>query len=288
MVDLKEFHQQLLDILVEFDRICRTNNIKYSLAYGTLLGAVRHKGFIPWDDDVDVFMDRENFNKFCEICKNTKSENYFFQSKETEKKYPYNICRLRKNNTAMIYSAWKKSGIHLGIYIDIYPVDKIPDNTLLRKIQALFIIFLTPIRVARNAVIYKNGASAHLGKFMYAVKNLCYGILRCFPSKLCDKLEEYFIKKYNNKSCKMCGIICEGGLLFAPSRDSMPFDVKYLERFKEIDFEGHKFMAISDTDGLLTHWYGDYMQLPPEEKRVMYHQPEIFDTQKSYKYYIHD
>ena len=68
MEDLKEFHEQLLDILLEFDRICRKHRIKYTLAYGTMLGAIRHKGFIPWDDDVDIMMDRANFDKFCKVC----------------------------------------------------------------------------------------------------------------------------------------------------------------------------------------------------------------------------
>ena len=103
MVDLKEFHKVLLDILLEFDRVCRDNDIQYSLAYGTMLGAIRHKGFIPWDDDVDVVMDRKNYNRFCEVCPKSLRDGYFFQSKDTEPLYPYNISRLRKNNTAIIF-----------------------------------------------------------------------------------------------------------------------------------------------------------------------------------------
>ena len=285
-INLEEFHKQLLDILIEFDRICRENGIKYSLAYGTLLGAVRHKGFIPWDDDVDVMMDRENFNKFCKIQDKVIKEEYFFQSKQTEKKYPYNICRLRKNNTAMIYDNWKDSGINLGIYIDIFPVDHKPDSKLLRFIQSSMIIILTPVRIARNKVIYMNCGKERLGKILNSIKNIIYFIAKLFPQNLCDKIENHFITKYNNKECKKIGIICEGGTLLRPTRDNIPFDSKYMKSYREVDFEGHKFMAVNDCDGLLKHWYGDYMVLPPEDQRVLYHQPSIIDIQKSYKEYI--
>lgn len=282
MIDLKELHGQLLDILIEFDRICRKNDIKYSLAYGTLLGAVRHKGFIPWDDDVDVMMDRENFDKFYNVCPRELNVEYFFQTKDSEPNYPYNICRIRKNNTAMIYSAWRNSGIHQGIYIDIYPVDNIADSRIKRAIQYLIIILMTPIRISKNPVIFNTGGQ----KFNKKIKNLIYKMSHFVPKKLCIKVEQYFITRYKKTKCKKMGIICEGGTLIRPSRDMRPFSTNYMENIGEIEFEEHTFMAIKDSSGLLQHWYGDYMKLPPEEKRVMYHQPDVFDTKNSYKVYI--
>ncbi len=286
MEDLKEFHEQLLDILLEFDRICRKHRIKYTLAYGTMLGAIRHKGFIPWDDDVDIMMDRANFDKFCKVCPREVKREFFFQSKETEKLYPYNICRLRKNNTAMIYKEWKNAGIHLGIYIDIYPIDHRPDSNLAKKIQAFFVIMLTPIRIARNPVIYMNGGAERLSRPVYLAKNALFWIAKILPQKVCDKIEHHFITKYNNVPCKESGVACEGACLLNPDYGNKPFETRYFYEYKDVEFEGHKLMCIKDTDGLLKYWYGDYMKLPPVEQQVMFHHPEVFSTTKSYKEFI--
>ncbi len=281
-MDLKELQNILLDILIEFNRICKKYNIKYSLAFGTLLGAVRHKGFIPWDDDVDVMMDRKNFDRFCKICPQEISKEFFFQSRKTEEKYPYNLCRIRKNNTAMIYRAWRDSGIHLGIYIDIFPIDNIADNKLSRILQFSMIFFNTPIRVARNPIIFNNRGE----KFSPLLKKLVYYIARCMPYKTCEKIEDYYIKKYSNTKTKSMGIICEGGVLVKPSNVQVPFKSKYLNEYCEMEFENHKFMVSKSYRQLLRHWYGDYMKLPPEKDRVMTHQPEVFDTKNSYERYL--
>ena len=286
MEDLVEFHETLLEILLEFDRICRKNDIKYTLAYGTMLGAIRHKGFIPWDDDVDILMDRPNFDKFCKICPKEVGDDFFFQSKETEPAYPYNICRLRKNNTAMVYKEWKHAGIHLGIYIDIYPIDHRPDNKFARKVQAAFIIMLTPIRIAKNRVIYMNGGAERLKKPVYIIKNILYIIAKIMPEKLCEKIEKYFITKYDHVPCKESGVTCEGACLLNPDYGNKPFETRYFDEYKEVEFEGYRLMCIKDTDGLLRYWYGDYMQLPPLQERIMYHHPEIFSTTESYKKFV--
>lgn len=285
-MDLDELHGVLLEILLEFDRVCRCNGIQYTLAYGTLLGAIRHKGFIPWDDDVDVIMDRKNFDKFCSVCPSEIGKDFFFQSKYTEPAYPYNICRLRKNNTAMIFEAWKKSGIHQGLFIDIYPVDNVPDSKIKRKLQALPIIALTPIRVSRNPIIYLNGASKRLNPVMLALKNSLYHVVKLFPKEKCDSIEKHYITKYDETNCRELGVICEGATLLSPDKTNIPFETKYLQEYTDVEFEGHQLMSVKNSAGLLTHWYGDYMQLPPEDKRVMYHHPEVFDTKKSYKEYI--
>lgn len=282
MIDLRDFHNELLDILIEFDRICRENNIKYSLAFGTLLGAVRHKGFIPWDDDVDVMMERNDYDYFCKICPEKIGNNYFFQSRKTEKKYPYNICRIRKNNTAMIYNTWKDAGIHLGIYIDIYPIDKIPNNKIKRIIQKFFIILNTPVRISRNPVIFFNGGQ----KFNAIIKKILYYVSRMIPIGLSTRIENYYLTKYNKLDCNLSGIICEGGTLIKTPQDMKPFKSSFLSSYKEVSFEGHSFLAVSECDGVLSHWYGDYMKLPPENERVMYHQPDVFDTKHSYELYI--
>ena len=186
----------------------------------------------------------------------------------------------------MIYPEWKDSGIHQGIYIDIYPVDRIPDNKVAHAIQKFFVILLTPVRITRNPVIYMNGCSRRFGKALYIAKNMLYYVVRLFPRNICDKLEMHYITKYDDKPCKYSGIICEGGVLLRPDYGVQTFDTESLQHYKEVDFEGHKLMCIADPEDMLQRWYGDYMKLPPKEKQVMFHQPEAFDTQKSYKEYV--
>lgn len=282
MEDLREFHAALLEILVEFDRICRGRGLKYSLAYGTLLGAVRHKGFIPWDDDVDVMMERRQFDEFCRIAPEALGGGFFLQSRETEEKYPYNLVRIRKNDTAMIYDAWRKSGIHLGVYIDIYPVDRIPDNPFLRQIQRLAMILCTPVRIAANPVIFATGGR----KFNQGLKRIVGAVARVCPRKQFSRWERRQLTKYKDRPCRKCGIICEGGLLIHTTPDMMPFDSSTMDRYRDVDFEGHRFMSVADCESMLVHWYGDWKKLPPLEERTMYHHPDVFSTTRSYKEFI--
>ena len=137
MKNLDSLHAVLHEILDDFDSFCRSNDIQYSLAYGTVLGAVRHKGFIPWDDDLDVMMTRENYNKFLTLFKN--NEKYTLQKEQID--YPLYFSKLRKNGTTFIENIkyrkkWKN--IHQGIYIDIFPLDKVSSNKIEAKMQTVF------------------------------------------------------------------------------------------------------------------------------------------------------
>lgn len=282
MLDLKEFHQILLEILIEFDRICRENKLKYSLAYGTLLGAVRHKGFIPWDDDVDVLMPREDFEKFCHLGKEEISNKFFLQTNETEKEYPYNIARLRKNNTTMIYEKWQRAGFHQGIYIDIYPCDKIPDNKLSKFIQKWLIVFLTPIRIAENKEVFlKCGLNINL-----KIKKVMYYFLKKFSSPKFKYFEKQIITKYNDRNESNVGIICEGLTLLRKSKDMDPFPSSFLNNYIELEFENQKFICVKQYKELLELWYGNYKKLPPESERKMYHHPKYYDVKIGYENFV--
>lgn len=282
MKDLREVHDQLLDILIEFDRICRKHGILYSLAWGTMLGAVRHGGFIPWDCDIDVIMMRDEYDHFCSVCEQELKEEYFFQTKYSDPPYRYNVARLRKNNTAMIFRTWKNSGFHQGIYIDIQPLDYLADGKLERFIQKFFIIVNTPIRMSMNKTLYLENGNQY-GKLIKTSLLLFSSVM---PKKLCDRIEHYFITKYNRKKTEYVGVICEGGVLVHTTRDMLPFSARYMEKLKEINFEGHSFLCAEDTDSLLKLWYGNYMELPPVEKRVVDHDPLVFDANNSYEMYI--
>ena len=126
--DTDKLKKYELEVLDKFVSICEKNNIKYFLAYGTLLGAVRHKGFIPWDDDIDVYLKPEDYYKFKEVMKNNPEDGYFYQSLETEKYYSMTFSKLRMDNTCVIEKKLKREKIHNGIYIDIFPLLPYPDD----------------------------------------------------------------------------------------------------------------------------------------------------------------
>lgn len=278
----KEFHEVLLEILTEFDRICRMHGIQYTLAYGTLLGAVRHHGFIPWDDDVDILMTRNNHEAFLKACQDDLSASFFLQTKENEKHYPYNLTRLRKNGTAMIYEQWKNAGFHQGIYIDISPCDNIPDNCLMRFFQKWLIIFLTPIRIATNREIFLACGPIK----SKSIKHMFYTLLHVFPSRLCSKIEDKVIRIANSRKTKYMGVIFEGGVLLRKPGDMAPFSSAVFDQFIELTFEDKTFFATLLFEDMLKEWYGDYMAPPPICKREMFHKPVYFSTTIDYKNYL--
>lgn len=281
-MDLSLIQSQMLDILLEFDRICRKYHLKYTLAWGTMLGAVRHGGFIPWDADADILMLREDYEAFCSICEKELDSRFFLQTKHTEPAYRYNVARLRKNNTALIYRTWKNAGFHQGIYVDVQPLDHLPDSRIRRLIQSFFIILNTPVRISMNRTLFRETAQ----QYPAALKAVLYVFCRIMPKKLCERIETHFILKYNKIPCKRLAVLCEGGVLLHPTRDMLPFDASYMDDIVPISFAGHEFLCSAHTDELLTLWYGDYMMPPPEEQRKPDHEPLVLDAEKSYEFYL--
>ena len=135
MSTLKEHQEVLLELLTEFDRVCRKNNIKYMLFAGSSLGAVRHQGFIPWDDDLDVALLREDYDRLMKLDPTEWNEAYYMQCEYSEH-WPLHFSKLRKNSTTCLEKYHPKDNqIHQGIYIDVFPIDNASDNALIRKIQ---------------------------------------------------------------------------------------------------------------------------------------------------------
>src|SRR5690606_2891856 len=138
-----------LEILIEFDRICKKNNIKYQLFAGTLLGAVRHKGFIPWDDDIDVCLLRKDYNKFIQACKTDLDSRSFLQTYVTDKNCIIQFAKLRKNNTLFLESGISDCKTHHGIFIDIFPLDNVLPNTFCGKMQQKLLYIIGRINLSR-------------------------------------------------------------------------------------------------------------------------------------------
>ena len=247
-----------LEILIEFDKFCQNNNLKYYLAEGTLLGAVRHKGFIPWDDDIDVMMPREDYEKFLKLAIKKFNKNYKIQCIQTEPKYWVIASKIRMlKDTGYVQNDVLKMTDNAGVYIDIFPLDYLPE------IYSKEIAFnFKMIRLLRRMLWLKTGFSKK--------KNLRNKILKFFANFISVEKYHELIKKrmtkYNNRSHKY---IVNYGSYYPLSKLIIPAHV-YGEG-KYLDFENYKFLVPNDYDYILTNVYGDYMQLPPENKRKHKH-----------------
>ena len=120
---MNELKQQQLDILKAFIKVCNKYNLEYFLVYGTALGAIRHKGFIPWDDDIDVAMPRKDYDKYIELQKEYEGTPYFIQTFKSDPCYIYNYAKLRDSSTTFLENAFKNHRINQGVFIDVFPVD---------------------------------------------------------------------------------------------------------------------------------------------------------------------
>lgn len=280
--NLTELHGALLLLLKKFDEVCRKYNIQYSVGFGTMLGAIRHKGFIPWDDDVDIIITRKEYEKLIKVPVAEYGEDYFFQTVKTDPGYPYNTVRLRLNNSSMIYDKWVHAGFNQGIYIDIITLDNVPDSSIAEIWQKLRIIFLTPFRFVRNREVFFAGGT----NIPKPIKKLMYALISKFPL---EKIYDHEVKvesKYKNKQTKRVGFLGEGNLLLKRWYPVQPIPASCMDKFCYVPFEDTELKCSADYEELLKQWYGNYMQLPPEEKRIVYHQPRFFSTTVSYTDYI--
>ncbi|WP_061019354.1 LicD family protein [Vibrio splendidus] len=259
---LRSAQFKMLDILISVDEICKRNDISYWLDGGTLLGAVRHKGFIPWDDDIDICMTRQDFNKFIKLTSDQFPSDLFLQTPKTDNFYFKRTlpCKVRLNNTKVIEaddlqmpSDFDKS--HRGLFVDIFPVDYYSKNKIFRHV---FERLLVRIYYLKTISVYIDHNSQ--------VRRVLSKLANIFPWYVLDYLIEKQSKLMNRKSSRSNRILGFG--IEVPAELGFMSD-KLLYPLKNIEFEGRKFPAPSSLDEWLTIRYGsDYMELPDEEKRV--------------------
>lgn len=253
-----------LEMLIEIDRICRNNNIKYQLYSGTLLGAVRHKKFIPWDDDLDICLLRKDYDKLIEILSDELSSMYFVQTHETDKNYVHAFARIRKNNTLMLQSYYKEIDMHHGIFIDIFPLDNIMPDTFMGKIQYHLLYSIRGIKFLKVIGICRNTSKWH----ERYLKLLFHLILKPLHIQYFNILETKIACMFSDKQTIYSTHLSEAGKQFY-----FPYKIVNEHFYDTIDmeFEGHFFPVPRKYDEVLTNIFGDYMALPPPDQQKPHH-----------------
>ena len=260
---LRRLQLTQLEILKVIDKVCREHDIPYSLYAGTLLGAVRHQGFIPWDDDLDICMSRANYNRFLKVWEQVQPEGYLLQHKENSPDFTQSFSKIRKENTTCQLQVEVGYQYHQGIYVDVFPIDRFPEGKLRQK-KFLFDCML--YQLYSREFLPPNSSKA--------VRFVCGTLLAITPKKWINPIRGRLLKgivRYSDDP-KLPTIAIETmrvlGTLY-------PADM--LDKYVDLPFEDGMFMCFADWDENLKRKFGDYMQLPPEEERTWRHPPIKID-----------
>lgn len=253
--ELRELQMIEVEMLIEVDRICKKCGIQYCISAGTQLGAIRHKGFIPWDDDADLGFLRPEYEKFREACKTElDKERFYFQDYRNTPGYRWGYGKIRRKGTEFIRLFQEHMPYEQGIFIDIMPYDNVPDAYLPRKIHN-FCCFL-----------YRKAFWAPLGKMQEkGIKKVAYILLDKIPdNKLYDSFTN-FSERCNKKPTKRIRI-----LSFPVPGNENGYLRSCFEMLIPTEFEGVQLMGMKEYDRYLSYKYGNYMELPPVEKRKVH------------------
>lgn len=266
----EEVRNVQLKILVKLDEVCKNNGLRYYLAFGTCIGALRHKGFIPWDDDIDVLMPYSDAKRLIEL-QSEFGDKYFVQSKETDTDYRSIAMRIRDEDTTCIEVDEKDLKTHKGIYVDVYPYYECSRNKIMRTIDILR-SNLMKVLVNNRPPINHGGIMAKVSRIILAIYS---GERRL---KKIEKLESRLSSVRGNEILDYYGYDIK---LFT----AISYPKEWFGEPKRLEFEGMYFNGATEPEKYMRKRYGDYMKLPPIEQQVVHHTYITLDPYKSYKEY---
>lgn len=253
--ELKNIQKEILDEVVVF---CEENNIRYFLAYGTLLGAIRHKGYIPWDDDIDIHMPRPDYERFIELYNKKKETNYQVVTHELDRRYEVPFAKIYRKGTLVKEILYKPSVF--GVYVDIFPLDGIKSkwqaHVCGQCIRCLYI----------KTMIFSNRQTLARKARLLITKM----ILLPFSTHFIIKVMKRIATKYDYEKC---GQVCSFGSRTA-TREILPREV--FEESVTVTFENSNYRAPKGYERYLRQKYGNYIQLPPEDQRVSTHDSQAY------------
>ncbi|NLZ53422.1 MAG: LicD family protein [Thermoanaerobacteraceae bacterium] len=267
--ELKKVQKIELEILADVIRVCDENNIEFFVASGTALGAVRHGGFIPWDDDIDIGMTRDNYERFLTIAPSKLKKGLFLQHYTTEPDSPTYFAKVRRDNTRFVEYYTRNIKMHHGVYIDIFPYDQVPDDHKLRKRLFRKAFFIHQLFIAKSVTGTSTPQRSLRGLLGKGLRLILHYILKPIPKKWLFHMLDKEVKKYNNYPLA-------SSLSYIVDSPRVIIERKVLFPLKPTKFESLTVKIPNLSEEYLTHHYGDYLQLPPMEERVG-HRPFILE-----------
>ena len=266
-LSLDEFKEHELNILVDVAEFCDNHGLRYFIAYGTLIGAVRHKGFIPWDDDIDIQMPRPDYERFLKLYNvEGKNNNIYKSINPYDKDSKHTFCKVVDLSTVKIEQGISyRTGEELGIDIDIFPLDGQPDddNEFLAYYNKKYNQYKKFSYVVND---YKE--RSWKGKIAFIVPYVINRIVG--KRKILDRIKRYNVYEYDHSN-----YVGSTSCLFNSKNNR--FKKEWFDNSVQLDFEGYKLKAPCGYHEILTQMYGDYMKLPPKDQQVTHH------TNKAYK-----
>ncbi|MBE6141922.1 MAG: LicD family protein [Erysipelotrichaceae bacterium] len=272
--------ERLLVLLKEFIRVCNKHNLRYFVDGGTLLGAMRHKGFIPWDDDIDVSMPREDYDKYVKLQYEYDGTPYFIQTWRTDPHYTYCFAKLRDSSTTFIENFYVNHRINHGVWIDIFPLDGMSYKDKPREKCAPRIRFVWWM----NYMSYLPQLTRKFHKETF-FKDLGLNIIGCLfyimdPFHIRNRIVEHHLRHYKLDKAVLAGNYYD----FKPKQQAMP--ISLFKEFIEVPFEDIMVTAPKEYDKYLTMSYGDWRTPPPKEKQIGMHFDKGFSLTQGYKEYM--
>ena len=267
---LPEIKQVQLNVLRKVHEFCVSHEIQYSLGFGTMLGAVRHKGFIPWDDDIDIIMPRTHYQKFIKEFAANDDPAFAVRSLETDPKYEHPFAKVEDLNTKL--EEFADGAYDIGINIDVFPLDGVPTD------EHEFEKFYKSLKFYRDAWVVKTIKSDYRKRGM--LKSLMLSVLKVFASVVSRRrLAEIIQSKVTHnryEDCEHVMVTC-----VQENKRKHKAMKEWFEDVGETVFEGQMFKAVTHFDEYLTVQYGDYMKLPPEKDRVTHHNYKAYRLTES-------
>lgn len=245
--DIKDIQKKMLEILVEVDRVCKKHNIKYILDSGTVLGAMRHKGFIPWDDDIDIGMLREDYERFCEVAPKELRTPYVFENMYTRKDYPNIFGKCYDTSTKYVQHNTAHLDIQHGIFLDVFPMDNVEPKD--KKTQCRIVASLNTVRCIKQKTE------------PFSLRHCLYLPLFLLPIKSINRLVDSIMKKHYVEETELVCPVCQSGTRKPMFKRTMFTDTI------DAEFEGLFFPVPREYDEFMLGYYSNPYELPPEEKR---------------------
>ncbi len=240
-----------LELLIEFDRICRKNGIRYTMIGGTLLGAVRHKGFVPWDDDADVALLRSDYDAFVKALeRDLDKERFYFQDRELTESYRWGYGKLRRKGTSFVRPNTEHLPYEQGVYIDVMPVDYIPDN---RTGQWICNLLCFLFRKAYWSEVGKRTEPNYVYRFFYK-------ILSFIPLSTLNRGFKKFTAYLNRKPTKYLRCLAVPVVTSQGNSGYWRYRSEWLEHLEDYEFEGYSLAGFADSKFPLRRMYGDYLK----------------------------